>query len=242
MKITIKPKEGKEKVYRFIEIEIDDEDYEKINKLEWRSNGRSIIAVDKVYHEVLKPKKYLKAFNIKQMLANYIIDVDWRKFYIINKDGDPLNYKKSNFEIIELKNQEEIDSITRECSDERVREDYHNKQMLYDTNYEKQIGYAEERKIQNKSQSVEKKDNRWIEKKKIILERDNYTCVFCESRTLVERVAKINYNVDKNIEIWNYPNEYLVTCCLSCQYKEVYKGKIHYQNLKIDELKQELKN
>jgi len=56
------------------------------------------------------------------------------------------------------------------------------------------------------------KDQRWFEKRKMILERDGHKCQNCKSETSLE----VHHKYYDNKAAWDYPNESLITLCRSC--------------------------
>lgn len=65
-------------------------------------------------------------------------------------------------------------------------------------------------------------DERWKEKRREILERDNHKCVFCSSSEHLQ-VHHRQYHFDqkkkKHVDPWEYDNIYLVTVCEKCHSK-----------------------
>lgn len=57
-------------------------------------------------------------------------------------------------------------------------------------------------------------EQEWDEKRKIILERDNYTCFKCKSSNVQLHVHHKIYMQDK--EPWQYANKHLITLCDTC--------------------------
>lgn len=71
-------------------------------------------------------------------------------------------------------------------------------------------------------------DKRWLEKRAVILKRDNFRCVNCKSdKHLV--VHHKQYHIYKRTKIkfkpWDYNDKYLITLCESCHNKghQLYK-------------------
>lgn len=62
------------------------------------------------------------------------------------------------------------------------------------------------------------RDTRWKEKRQEILERDNYCCKLCNDDNVVLNVHHKIYLDGKNP--WDYPNDLLITYCVSCHYSE----------------------
>lgn len=58
------------------------------------------------------------------------------------------------------------------------------------------------------------KSPKWLRKKYVILERDNYTCQSCLTTEKQLHVHHTYYTVGK--EPWDYPNESLITYCEVC--------------------------
>lgn len=54
----------------------------------------------------------------------------------------------------------------------------------------------------------------WRRKSNEILERDDYTCLCCKSTTKNLHVHHLYY--EKEIHVWEYDNEALVTLCNDC--------------------------
>lgn len=62
-------------------------------------------------------------------------------------------------------------------------------------------------------------DKHWALKRKIILKRDNYSCVVCGNREkLVVHHKQHHYSKTLNrfYDPWDYSNKYLITLCESC--------------------------
>jgi len=73
------------------------------------------------------------------------------------------------------------------------------------------------------------KDIRWLNKRKVILERDHNKCVLCGS--------EFNLNVHHSYYIlgvkpWDYPDESLVTLCEQCHLEYHKTHKIQFKKLK----------
>jgi hypothetical protein len=77
-------------------------------------------------------------------------------------------------------------------------------------------------------------DNRWKEKRKEILERDNYTCQCCgnKSNLNVHHKYYVKYPNGCRADPWNYPNKALITLCENCHKKahQKYKVKTYYRS------------
>lgn len=58
----------------------------------------------------------------------------------------------------------------------------------------------------------------WQKMRLFVLNRDNFTCVECESRDITLHVHHLKYS--KNEFIWSVPDWYLVTLCEVCHSKE----------------------
>ena len=65
------------------------------------------------------------------------------------------------------------------------------------------------------------KDWRWKERRREILERDDYTCQECYADRNDGVVLNVHhrYYIDNNMP-WEYPDEALVTLCEDCHRKE----------------------
>ena len=61
------------------------------------------------------------------------------------------------------------------------------------------------------------KDPRWQKKRLKIFNRDNFTCVECGD---TETTLHIHHKEYKDSEIWDYPNESLITLCENCHRKK----------------------
>lgn len=81
----------------------------------------------------------------------------------------------------------------------------------------------------SKTYSEKLKDDRWLSKRREILERDKFTCQCCGNQEKVMHVHHEFYFI--NTEPWNYPNEALVTLCDSCHSCEESGRKDTYKNL-----------
>lgn len=67
-------------------------------------------------------------------------------------------------------------------------------------------------------------DNRWMEKRLEIIERDNGRCTHCRSRDNLE-VHHLAYILGS--DPWQVPDEFLVTLCYTChKSEEKYKKEI----------------
>ncbi|MDR2810903.1 MAG: HNH endonuclease [Tannerellaceae bacterium] len=65
-------------------------------------------------------------------------------------------------------------------------------------------------------------DKRWLEKRTIILERDNRCCTICgSSEKLVVHHKQYHYikKLQRLSDPWDYDNKYLITLCDSCHSK-----------------------
>ena len=58
------------------------------------------------------------------------------------------------------------------------------------------------------------KDPRWRLKRRVILKRDNYTCVKCGSKETL--CAHHTYYYKKPTNPWEYPDDCLITLCETC--------------------------
>lgn len=58
------------------------------------------------------------------------------------------------------------------------------------------------------------KSPKWQKKRLEILSRDNFTCQICGSKDETLHVHHLSYTQGK--EIWDYPNENLITLCEFC--------------------------
>lgn len=82
-----------------------------------------------------------------------------------------------------------------------------------------------------KTYSEKLKDDRWLKKRREILERDEYTCQSCADR---ERVMHVHHEFYfDNCEPWDYPNSALVTLCDSCHTVEEHNRKSVYKNFNM---------
>jgi 5-methylcytosine-specific restriction endonuclease McrA len=63
------------------------------------------------------------------------------------------------------------------------------------------------------------KHPRWKRKRSQILDRDEHTCLYCNTKTNLQ-VHHRQYHISKRSgnfkDPWNYPNRYLVTLCIKC--------------------------
>jgi HNH endonuclease len=62
------------------------------------------------------------------------------------------------------------------------------------------------------------KDPRWQKKRLEIMERDKFTCQYCQHDDLTLTVHHKMY--DKKLEPWEYPDNMLITLCESCHKTE----------------------
>lgn len=76
-------------------------------------------------------------------------------------------------------------------------------------------------------------DERWYDKRRIILERDNHTCQWCGKTTNLQVHHKYynKYPNDIKVEPWNYPDDALITLCNDCHKKchDKYVIKTYYR-------------
>lgn len=61
------------------------------------------------------------------------------------------------------------------------------------------------------------KSPKWQRKRLEIFSRDNFTCVECGDD---KNTLHVHHQEYKNCEIWDYPNESLITLCESCHNKK----------------------
>lgn len=61
-------------------------------------------------------------------------------------------------------------------------------------------------------------DPRWQKKRLLILERDDWTCQCCYSKENTLNVHHRIYITDK--DLWDYPDDLLVTLCVDCHESE----------------------
>lgn len=68
------------------------------------------------------------------------------------------------------------------------------------------------------SYSDKLKDPRWQKKRLEILNRDNFQCQYCLSK---EKELHVHHRYYKlGFEVWEYPNNSLITLCLECHKQE----------------------
>ena len=77
---------------------------------------------------------------------------------------------------------------------------------------------AKTEKMKNQNYAEQVKDPRWQRKKNSILERDGYMCRNCGNDKNTLHVHHQYYEFGKNI--WDYPDESLITLCEDC-HKEI---------------------
>ena len=73
----------------------------------------------------------------------------------------------------------------------------------------------------------------WIEKRNIILDRDNHKCQYCGKTHDLQVHHKYysKYPNNKLVDPWNYPNDALITLCSKC-HKWIHsqkKNKVYYR-------------
>ena len=68
----------------------------------------------------------------------------------------------------------------------------------------------------------------WKEKRDVILKRDNYTCVKCGSKRMLQ-VHHLYYS--PKTEPWDYPDNALITLCGSC-HKRIHRKSV-YENMNV---------
>lgn len=78
------------------------------------------------------------------------------------------------------------------------------------------------------------KDERWINRSKKIMQRDNFTCQLCGKKHVRLNVHHIKYL--KGIDYWDYPDELLMTVC------EVCHAKIHGKFIRGEKINFEIPN
>lgn len=76
-------------------------------------------------------------------------------------------------------------------------------------------------------------DERWYNKRRIILERDNHKCQWCGKTTNLQVHHKYynKYPNNTHVEPWNYPDDALITLCDDCHKKchDKYGVKTYYR-------------
>jgi 5-methylcytosine-specific restriction endonuclease McrA len=64
-------------------------------------------------------------------------------------------------------------------------------------------------------------DDRWKEKRNFIIERDGYRCVMCGEKRGAGIILNVHHLLyDKDLDMWDVPDFYLVTLCTRCHKKE----------------------
>jgi hypothetical protein len=81
----------------------------------------------------------------------------------------------------------------------------------------------------NNAYSEKLKDPRWQKKRLEILQRDNWACQSCFDNESTLHVHHRRYI--PNIQPWEYPNELLITLCVSCHESECLNFKRQYDSL-----------
>lgn len=73
-------------------------------------------------------------------------------------------------------------------------------------------------------------DPRWKNKRRLIMDRDNNRCKFCQKSEGRLHVHHKQYHFIKRLQIhvdpWNYDNHLLITVCESCHSRGHYKYKV----------------
>ena len=76
-------------------------------------------------------------------------------------------------------------------------------------------------------------DPRWRQKRSRIVERDHYTCQWCGSHENLQVHHKyyMRYPDGKMADLWDYPDEKLITLCENCHRKwhEKHKANVYYR-------------
>lgn len=70
------------------------------------------------------------------------------------------------------------------------------------------------------------RDPRWQRKRLEIMQRDNFTCRYCEANYKTLHIHHLEYQRFK--EPWDYSNEWLITLCESC-HQEVNKEREEFE-------------
>lgn len=66
------------------------------------------------------------------------------------------------------------------------------------------------------------KDERWIEKRKYIYQRDNYKCKICD---LGNRILQVHHKIYiSKLNPWEVPDKHLITVCVNC-HSNIHKTK-----------------
>jgi hypothetical protein len=79
------------------------------------------------------------------------------------------------------------------------------------------------------------KDPRWQKRRLQILERDNWTCQFCGNTK--EMLVAHHKDYISGLEIWEYPDNYLISLCESCHNREFIRNTVEkslIQNLRLN--------
>lgn len=82
-------------------------------------------------------------------------------------------------------------------------------------------------------------DPRWQKKRLEILNRDNFTCQYCNDKEKTLMVHHTYY--EKNKEPWEATNDHLITLCSDC-HKYFHESLGRYQSNVIDMMKLKLKD
>jgi|688.fasta_scaffold2219293_1 hypothetical protein len=75
------------------------------------------------------------------------------------------------------------------------------------------------------------KDPRWQKKRLEIMQRDEFTCQICKSKTKTLHIHHLDYEF--GLEPWNYPNTYYKTLCEDCHIDEEYCKKFVKAGIRI---------
>lgn len=78
------------------------------------------------------------------------------------------------------------------------------------------------------------KDPRWQKKRLEIFQRDNWTCQKCEDTEATLNAHHKDYL--RNVELWDYPDELLITLCENCHNNELTRDNL--EKLIITEMRQ----
>lgn len=57
------------------------------------------------------------------------------------------------------------------------------------------------------------RDPRWQKKRLLILQRDDWTCLFCGSK---DKNLQVHHTIYQRREPWDYPDQYYQTLCEDC--------------------------
>lgn len=154
------------------------------------------ILTKEIFKQALSAKNMLRPAQFRALGYDNIFK-GWRSFLIgkefTQRQLDEFVLLRKGGVALSVKDKEKVKL-------KRLKREYKQQQNKKKNNYNKDL-----------------KNDKWVAKRNKILKRDGYKCVMCaEKRGSVVKLNVHHILYDKDLNMWNVPDFYLVTLCDSC--------------------------